>query len=89
MNHNQKEIEKIYDTVFNGQKNIITPNIITYGVSGNLLFELSWGKGLVNDKIFGVTILDPSKLEQRHPLSDSFATIKDAMEYIQGLKDRV
>ena len=47
--------------------NMMTPNAIKYVTSGNRIIEVSEGRGIDNEKIFGVTIKDYSKGKWKDP----------------------
>lgn len=53
-------IQKIFNRVFNGQKNMMTPYHIEYIVKqhGTRVIEISQGEGITHNPIFGVTVLD-------------------------------
>lgn len=77
-------IEKIFNKVFNGQKNLITPEIIEYGATNENLWELSTSN-IFN--VFGVTVIkfiDGQPIHQVE-LSQPFNTEKEAREYIKNL----
>lgn len=66
-------------------KNIMTPEILAYGVQGIFAYELSEGTGFRREPIFGVTVMELSGT-RRHDLSQMFHSLEDADEYIHTLK---
>ena len=49
-----ESIRKIFNKVYNNQKNCITPTILKYGeINQSLIYELSKGRGIFNNYIFG------------------------------------
>lgn len=82
------EIKAIFKQAFNGRPNILTPNVIRYGRRNGLLYELSWGSGiLTEEKIFGVTFLGPNG--ERTKLSQGGFTSEEAADrYIFSIDSR-
>ena len=74
---------KVFRRTYNGQPNIVTPNVIEYVTGQRYVVELSQGEGLFGGDLFGVTVLtlDGSRTE----LSRSFDHEDDAREYIATL----
>jgi hypothetical protein len=58
--------KETFDMTFNGNKNIMTPDIIGYYVIGNHYVEVSTGRGITTDVVYGITVLnlDGSKCEE-------------------------
>jgi len=52
------EIVATFERVFKGQPNFMTPEVIGYGQRGDFIFECSEGRGIEQERIFGLTILD-------------------------------
>jgi len=42
-------------------KNIMTPDILRYGVCCGHAYEMSYGAGIMRGKLFGVTVLSPGE----------------------------
>lgn len=81
----EKELIKKFSEKF--KKNIMTPDVIGYQVSGNRVIEYSQGRGIQNERIFGVTIRDYKNGEFKDPeLSQMFHSLGKAMEYARGHK---
>lgn len=53
------EVRDIFNQVYNGQANFMTPEITGHGSaqSGRYLYELSEGRGIYGDRIYGFTVL--------------------------------
>lgn len=49
---------KAFRIVYKGDKNFMTPDFIGYRESGDLKIELSSGRGMDGDPIFGVTVVE-------------------------------
>ena len=77
----------IFHDVYNGQRNFMTPSVIMYGEEGSLLWELSTGRGMRDQPIFGVTVLElhGGDVEKRGDLSGCFQSKREALRYIAGL----
>lgn len=71
----------IFNQVYNGARNFMTPDLIRYGQHGRFFYELSSGM-FMNDKLFGVTVLEKNGTK-RHDLSSSFPTQSEAEQYIK------
>jgi hypothetical protein len=71
-------------------RNIMTPDIIGYQVSGNRVIELSEGRGMEGEKIFGVTIRDYKNGEWKEPnLSQMFHSMGKAQDYAREKMKKV
>jgi len=72
-------------------KNIVTPNIIKRGTikRGRVFYELSDGRGIFGEGLYGVTILGVSEEETRKlsKFSRCFRVMGEAKEYIEQLKN--
>lgn len=64
--------------------NFMTPDIIEYIKIDNGVVELSKGKGIFSDTIYGVTVVRYGKKNSN--LSNCFTKISDARDYIETLK---
>lgn len=89
----QHEIKNAFETFFNGTANFITPNVEGYRKSHNLIFELSSGRGIVTDTIYGVTVLevrpdDTVKRPEEDLSQGGFDTKQDAIDYIESFRDK-
>lgn len=51
------QIKSIFDKVYNGKTNFMTPEVISYHNKGNLLLEVSKGRGIYGEAIYGATFL--------------------------------
>lgn len=66
---------RIIQTVYNGEKNFMTPNIIRYGWKGEFCYELSKGEGFGGEMMYAVTVvtIDGKKQPMRSTSFSSFA----------------
>lgn len=78
------ESKALFDQYIKG-KNIMTPDVIRYGVAGKYAYELTEGTGFKREPIFGVTILTRRYGEHRHDLSKMFYSIEEAEAWISTL----
>jgi len=78
------EIRAKFHREFSGKPNFMTPTILDYGKRGVHLFEISTGRGLRGDPIYGVTVITV-RGERRHDLSQCFSTLADATAYTKSL----
>lgn len=75
----QKQIAKLFPS----EKNIMTPNIIRYGQVGSNYYELSSGRGINNQAIYGVTVITNSK--HNSELSNLCFSLDEAESHINNL----
>ena len=78
----EKVKEKFHDT-YKGQPNPMTPTLVRYGWRHKYLYELSSGRGLNDEAIYGVTVLTKDALTT--DLGKCFSSIDDAESYITNL----
>ena len=73
-----------------GQPNIMTPTVLRTAMVGDqLAYELSEGRGIDDERIFGVTVvevLSSTKTQRRSDLSDVFFSHASAERYIASLE---
>ena len=92
-------IRSMFYSVFNGAVNFMTPTIEDYIRKGNLIIEISRGKGLFTPRIYGVTVLKVTEIEaflqedgnyyevEKTELnSGGFSTRFEADQYIETLE---
>lgn len=85
--------EKIF-AAFYSTPNVLTPEIVAYGsIKNRLVYEISRGTGIVNEPLYGVTILevetgtDRLSIRARRDLSKTFPSLREAFDYTERLKD--
>jgi hypothetical protein len=66
--------------------NFMTPEVIRYGQQGDYVYELSRGSGFYGKPVYGVTVVDLRTDEHRNDLSESFASLQEATDYINDLE---
>lgn len=67
---------------YKGSRNFLTPNRVCDLIDTGCYFvELSWGTGIFNDKLYGVTVVSRFG-EPQYKLSACFPTEDDARTYI-------
>jgi hypothetical protein len=55
----QSTVRKIFNEVYNGQGNFMTPTPVRYGaISKDCIYEISKGQGIRGDVIYGLTFLE-------------------------------
>lgn len=81
------EIRAVFKRVYNGAPNVLTPTILDYGKRGDHLFEISTGRGMSGDPIYGVTVLTV-RGDRCRDLSDCFSTHAEALAYAKALPRR-
>jgi hypothetical protein len=74
-------IAGVFNQTYNGAKNFMTPNVLSYGKRGKMVYELSTGRGFRDQQIWGVTVIElPST--KRRDLAESFDSYEEAKAYI-------
>lgn len=83
---------EIIRKVYGSSKNFMTPDVIKYGkISKYTAFELSCGRGIFDNYIYGVsvaTVEKDGKGYKNYDLSGSFDIREKAESYIKKLKKR-
>lgn len=87
---NRSSIRKAFLDVYNNNPNFMTPTIIKYGQKQPFIWELSTGRGIFNQRIYGVTILeiDPNSeqgYKERHDLNQLFEDQESAVHYVKNM----
>lgn len=80
------EARRIFDTVFDGKRNMLTPDVITYVLTKSYAVEVSHGT-MMDDDIYGVTVINLTDKEHNHELSESFNSESEARAYIKALDE--
>lgn len=65
-------------------KNVMTPHILNYIAIPNGIVEISEGRGITNNKIFGVTVVE--NYTQNHDKSTLFHSEEEVIKYVNELK---
>lgn len=82
---------EIFNLAYGDSKNFMTPNVMRRGkINKNRAYELSNGRGMSNQKIYGVTIVDiddNGNTTRRTDLSDCFQSLDSAERFIESLKE--
>ena len=69
-------------------KNFMTPEVLQYRTVNKYAVEFSRGEAMDGGYIYGVTVVDTTKHEQRHDLSELFDTAKQAKQHIETLRKK-
>lgn len=75
-------LSKEFSKVVKGS-NFITPQVIRYEAIKNGVVELSWGVGIWNPKVYGVTVVQNGSVSD---LSQMFHDLQEAEDFIKTLK---
>lgn len=76
-------VHAVFNRVYKGQPNFLTPSIIERGQRGDLVWELSTGEGLGDDRLYGVTVIELPGTP-RSDLSTCFSSEEVARDYIKN-----
>lgn len=85
MNYIQNKVREVFNDKFNGKKNFITPNVLSYSETHNYYIELSQGTGIDGQNIWGITVIEKDSKEHRHDLSNLFHSKQEADRFIKRL----
>lgn len=78
----RSEISAIFRRVYGSNQNFMTPKVMDYGQRGRFVWELSSGRGMSNQPIYGVTIIEVDG-SRRLDLSRMFPSEHAARKYIR------
>ena len=67
-------------------RNFITPNVQGYYQVGKFIVELSTGKGIFTDKLYGCTVANITTGKNSDALSTCFSSLSDVENHIAILK---
>jgi hypothetical protein len=70
-------------------KNVMTPRIVSLKQKGNKIIEISSGRGIEHEPIFGVTIAErvsPYEFKTGDKRSELFYSLEEAKKYAERLK---
>lgn len=76
----------LFNKVFGGHPNVITPDIIARKQIGEVHYELSSGDGFGTDTVYGVTVLSATG-ERMSSLGGCFESRDKALDHIATLKE--
>lgn len=80
---------RMFREVYQGGANFMTPRILRRGLAGAFAWELSEGRGMGNQKIWGVTVLQDNgaghPVTKRTDLSGCYQSLGAAQEAIDNL----
>lgn len=76
----------LFNEVYEGRKNFMTPDRIWCRFVGKFAVEIAQGRGIENQPIFGVTVLDRHTKEVRNDLCKLYQFKANAMDYAKILR---
>lgn len=74
---------------YDGARNFMTPDLVTYGKRGALVYEISSGE-FGGHTIYGVTVLrenEDGTITREHDMSHMCETLEEAKVYAHNLRD--
>lgn len=81
----QHDLNALFNRVYNGQRNFMTPDVLKRGYRKGLAYELSVGEGFGGERLYGVTVLSPMG-KKRHDLNACFDSLEKAEAHIKTLR---
>ena len=79
-------IQRTFETTLKG-KNIMTPEIIEYGIRGEHIYELSSGRGFGDRVIYGITVIELATKKHDKYLSGMYDSMDKVDLALSLLKD--
>lgn len=79
------QIAAKFRRAYKGQNNFMTPKVLEYGEAGDFLYEISEGRGIVSDMLYGVTVLTAQG--EKSSLSTCFDTFGHAKGFAEDLAE--
>lgn len=82
-----KQADEAFYTAFRGHVNIMTREILERGIAGEWAWEISRGRWVDGEPIYGVTVIgiDGSRSDESFVLSKMFDSYRDATEHVRSL----
>ena len=80
-----EQIKSIFEKVYNGKTNFMTPEVVSYHKKGNLILEVSKGSGIYGESIYGATFLKIT--DTKYEKCDFNECVKSEKEAIKLLKE--
>lgn len=78
------QVKAVFDEVYNGDPNFMTPDVLRYGSKGDLVYELSTGT-FGPDTLFGVTVLERNGTGWHRSKHSKMCESRDKAEaYVSG-----
>ena len=82
------QIKSIFDKVYNGKTNFMTPEVISYHKKGNLLLEVSKGRGIYGETIYGATFLRVTDTKyEKCDFNDCVKSEKEAIDLLKRMAE--
>lgn len=85
--------KKIIRKEYGDSTNPMTPRVIGHGkISKNVFYELSEGKGIISEKLYGLTIISVNKkgkTQRQYKLSNCFESLDEVKKHIERLKSTI
>ena len=78
---------QVFKKVYNGQKNFMTPNIVKYFQTKYHAIEISQGRGISNQNIYGVSVIDLDTLERCQHSGNLYQSLTSALYAAGRIKD--
>jgi len=76
---------RVVSDAYNGQTNFMTPEVLRYGwLPDGCAYELSTGTGIGGQPIWGVTIVDPKRPQDRPKRSKCCHSLEEAETHIKA-----
>ena len=84
MRHTYDSAANLFNAVYNGQSNFLTPTRLRFGWHGDYAYELSTGEGISRRPVYGVTVINSVTRAPEHDFNTLFESQADAEAYIKS-----
>lgn len=86
---NRNIARRAISKAYGGARNFVTPEVIDYGLTNGYAWELSTGRGLYNEPVYGVTVVNVLLGTKEYDLSKCFMTHQEALAYAATINDEM
>lgn len=84
--HWSSSAHAIMRAAYNGQRNIMTPEVLVVGTAGPYAVEVSKGTGIKQEPIYGVTVVNRHTGEPDRELSRCLFSEEQVNEFLRTLR---
>lgn len=81
----EKIARELFQKVYNGQANFMTPDVLRYGVTSGYAWEISEGTGIGGEPIFGLTVVNVMLGTPNKELSGMYYTFEEAVKKAKSI----
>ena len=83
----QLTARQIFKKVYNGKSNFMTPTIVQYFKTKYHAIEISKGRGIYDNPIYGLSVIDLHTMESCKKSTSLYQTLTSALYAVSRIKD--